>query len=67
MEHQLKGEFIELIKLLKFYGIASTGGEAKMMVEESEVKVNGQLENRKRYKVRKGDKIEAREEVITVI
>ncbi len=67
MEHQLKGEFIELIKLLKFTGIASTGGEAKVLVDQGEVKVNGQLENRKRYKVRKGDKIEARGEVITVI
>lgn len=67
MEHQLKGEFIELIKLLKFYGIASTGGEAKMFVDEGEVKVNGQVEHRKRYKVKKGDKVEARGEVITVI
>jgi len=67
MEHQLKGEFIELIKLLKFTGIASTGGEAKLIVDESEVKVNGQVEHRKRYKVKKGDKIEARGEVISII
>ena len=67
MEHQLKGEFIELIKLLKFRGIASTGGEAKIFVDEGEVLVNGKVEHRKRYKVKKGDKIEARGEVITVI
>jgi ribosome-associated protein len=67
IEHPLKGEFIELIKLLKFSGIAGTGGEAKMLVEEGEVTVNGQVENRKRCKIRKGDKIEARGEMITVI
>lgn len=67
MEHTLKGEFIELIKLLKFSGIAGTGGEAKMIVDEGEVKLNDQVENRKRAKVRRGDKVEVRGQVIKVI
>ena len=45
-------EFIELIKLLKLKNIAQSGGHAKMMVEEGSVKVNGELEFRKRKKLR---------------
>jgi len=67
IEHKLKGEYIELIKLLKFSGIAGTGGEAKMIVDEGEVSVNGQVENRKRAKIKVGDKVSVRENVITVI
>jgi ribosome-associated protein len=51
-------EFIELVKLLKLKQIAQTGGHAKMMVEEGLVKVNGELEFRKRKKLRAGDMIE---------
>ena len=51
-------EFIELIKLLKLKNIAQSGGHAKMMVEEGSVKVNGELEFRKRKKLRNGDIVE---------
>jgi ribosome-associated protein len=67
IEHQLKGEFIELIKLLKFSGLVGTGGEAKMRVEEGEVKLNGQVETRKRAKLRKGDKVEFNGQMITIL
>jgi ribosome-associated protein len=66
IEHILKGEFIELIKVLKYSGIAGTGGEAKMMVEAGEVMVNDQIEHRKRAKIRRGDKIESRGQIINV-
>ena len=51
-------EFIELIKLLKLLHIAESGGHAKIMVEEGEVKLNGEVEYRKRAKLRPGDKVE---------
>ncbi|MFK7771910.1 MAG: RNA-binding S4 domain-containing protein [Saprospiraceae bacterium] len=51
-------EFIELIKLLKLKDIAQSGGHAKMMVEDGLVKVNGELEFRKRKKLRDGDIVE---------
>lgn len=51
-------DFIELIKLLKLKQIAQTGGHAKMMVEDNLVKVNGELEYRKRRKLRAGDIVE---------
>lgn len=50
-------EFIELIKLLKLLHIAQSGGHAKIMVEEGEVKLNGEVEFRKRAKLRPGDVI----------
>ena len=48
-------EFIELIKLLKIQGIAQTGGHGKIIIEEGEVQVNGEVEFRKRKKLRKDD------------
>jgi len=55
----LNGDFIELYKLLKFIQLAESGGDAKMMVEEGLVKLNGELEYRKRAKVKPGDVVEA--------
>ena len=55
IEFTLKEEFIELFKLLKAEGIASTGGEAKLMIADGSVMVNGIIELRKRNKLRKGD------------
>ena len=66
-EHQLKGEFIELIKLLKFSGIASSGGEAKALVEEGSVLLNGEVEHRKRAKVKRGDQVEFNGELIKIV
>jgi ribosome-associated protein len=59
-------EYIELIKLLKVTSICGSGGEAKHMVDEGEVKLNGELESRKRAKIRRGDKVEIFNEVIEV-
>lgn len=61
MEHinfELKGAFIELIQLLKAVSIAQTGGHAKIIVEEGCVNRNGEVETRKRAKIKAGDKIE---------
>ena len=52
-------EYIELIKLLKLLHIAESGGHAKIMVEEGEVKLNGDVEFRKRTKLRPGDVVES--------
>ncbi|CAN5213509.1 hypothetical protein BH09BAC5_BH09BAC5_13150 [soil metagenome] len=55
---KIKGEFIELIQLLKVLGIAETGGHAKIIVEDGLIKLNGETESRKRAKLRPGDKVE---------
>jgi ribosome-associated protein len=67
MNFELKGNYIELIKLLKVTGFAETGGMAKQMVEEGIVTCNGVVEERKRLKVRKGDTVEIEENKIKVV
>jgi len=59
-------EFIELIKLLKLLHIAQSGGHAKIMVDEGEVKLNGEVEFRKRAKLRPGDIVETSGKKISV-
>ena len=61
-----ESEYIELIKLLKFTNICGSGGEAKMIVDEGEVKLNGEIESRKRAKLRLGDKIEVFDKIIEI-
>ncbi len=49
---------VELYKILKFEGIAASGGEAKMLIEQGLVRVNGEPETRKRRKIVGGDQIQ---------
>ena len=62
----LTGEYIELIKLLKFMQVASSGADAKMLVETGQVKLNGITELRKRAKLREGDIIELDNLIIAI-
>jgi ribosome-associated protein len=59
-------EYIELIKLLKHLHIAQSGGHAKIMVEDGEVKLNGEIEFRKRAKLRPGDLVETSGKEISI-
>ena len=54
----LTNQPIELFKILKFEGMASTGGEAKMLIADGQVKVNGAKEIRKRKQIVADDVIE---------
>ncbi|WP_462268981.1 RNA-binding S4 domain-containing protein [Desulfobacter sp.] len=49
---------VELYKVLKFENFASSGGEAKHMLADGLVRVNGRVETRKRKKILPGDLIE---------
>ena len=62
----ITGEYIELIKLLKAARICFSGGEAKQMVEEEMVQLNGQTELRKRAKIRVGDVVTIIEKNVTI-
>jgi ribosome-associated protein len=68
LDFTVKGDYIELIGLLKALNLASSGGEAKMMVDDGVVYLNGIQEFRRRAKVRSGDKVELEtdEENITI-
>ncbi|GAP69610.1 ribosome-associated protein YbcJ, S4-like RNA binding protein [Bacteroidales bacterium 6E] len=65
-EFTLTEEYIELIRLLKYLRWAETGGHAKMMVEEGLVKLNGNVEFRKRAKLRKGDVVEVEGQTVRI-
>lgn len=55
---KINKEPVELFKLLKFEGLADSGGQAKAMIAEGLVKLNGEVEIRKRKKVVSGDTVE---------
>lgn len=50
-------EYIKLQDMLKFAAIASTGGEAKIMVQEGQVTVNGEVCTQRGRKIRPGDDV----------
>lgn len=56
--HIITTEFIKLQDLLKFANAVSTGGEAKIRVQEGEVKVNGEVCTMRGKKIRPGDVVE---------
>jgi len=68
MEFQLRkgSDYIELIGLLKVCNIASSGGQAQQIVVDKKVMVNGNIELRKRAKLRSGDKVEILGQIIEV-
>jgi ribosome-associated protein len=55
---EISKEPIELFKILKFEGLAASGGEAKNAIAEGQVVVNGEIETRKRKQIFAGDTIE---------
>ncbi len=65
-EVEIAKEPIELYKLLKFEGMADSGGEAKAVIAEGRVLVNGEVETRKRKKIVSGDIVEFGEEKILI-
>jgi len=60
-------EPVELYKILKFEGMVPSGGEAKSVVANGMVKVNGAVETRKRKKIMSGDTIEFSDEKIKIV
>lgn len=67
IQFKLEGEFIPLIQLLKATGLVQSGGEAQTVVEDGLVKYNGNVDYRKRLKVRVGDVVDFMGQKITVI
>ena len=51
-------EFIKLDAFLKFANVVMTGGEAKMIIQDGEVKVNGEVCTMRGKKLRPGDTVE---------
>ena len=65
-EIPIKTEFIKLDSLLKFAAVAETGGDAKLMVSEGEIKVNGEICTQRGKKIRPGDIVEGLGRVLVI-
>ena len=59
-ELAVRGEMIRLGQLLKLVGVVDSGAEAKALLAEGEVLVNGEPEVRRGRQVRRGDVVAAR-------
>ncbi len=66
IEVSIKTEFIKLDQLLKFSGLCDTGGFAKEIILQGEVKVNGEVCTMRGKKIRSGDEVEAGEYMVKV-
>lgn len=62
----VRAEPIELCQLLKFGGLANTGGEAKVHIGAGKVLLNGVVETQKRKKVMAGDKVTLGDQTLVV-
>lgn len=53
---KIRTEFIKLQDLLKFAGAVETGGDAKLIIQEGRVSVNGEVCTMRGKKMRPGDR-----------
>ncbi|MGE0739027.1 RNA-binding S4 domain-containing protein [Sulfurimonas sp.] len=67
MQYELKDEYIELYKLFKLLDLVDSGAEAKLIIADGHVKRNGEVELRKRAKIRSGDVIEVADVTVEVL
>ena len=63
---ELSREPVELYKILKFEGLATSGGEARKLVAQGRVLLNGKVETQKRKKIMSGDVIEFGNEKLSI-
>ncbi len=54
----MKDTPIQLDQFLKREGLVMTGGEAKQLIQAGEVRLNGEVETRRRKKLAVGDKVQ---------
>ena len=57
---------IRLGQFLKVVGLVATGGEAKYLIQEGHVQVNGQVETRRKRQLHDGDTVTLGDQTITV-
>ena len=65
-EIEITTEYIKLQELLQFSTLTSTGGEAKVLVQEGAVSVNGEVCTQRGKKIRPGDDVQIADIVLTV-
>ena len=67
LELQLRGDYIELDKLLKATGLVESGGRARVLIAAGQVHVDGQVELRKTAKMRAGQVVSYDGQQVTVL
>lgn len=63
---KIQTEYIKLAQLLKYTSVVSSGVEAKWLIQDGKVKVNGEVATERGKKIRHGDKVEVAGEIYKV-
>ena len=66
MDIKISTEYIKLDQLLKFSGIISNGSDAKILILEYNVKLNGEIVTQRGKKIRAGDIVQVGDQIINV-
>lgn len=66
-EVSITGEYIQLNQLLKKIDWAMSGGDAKMLIENGQILVNGAVAHEIRKKIRPGDEVCFGSEIVKII
>jgi ribosome-associated protein len=66
-ELEIRGDMIRLGQLLKVAGIVGSGGEAKALLAEGNITVNGEPEQRRGRQLHPGDVLAAQGEEIRLV
>ncbi len=67
IDFELDRDYVELKQLLKLTDLVASGGEAKMIIGEGHVQVDGVVELRKACKIRAGQQVQLGEALIRVL
>ncbi len=63
---KIKTEFIKLDALLKFASLVGSGGEAKMLIQDGQILVNGEVCTMRGKKIRSGDKVSYNDKEVVI-
>ena len=66
-EVEIRGDVIRLGQLLKVAGVVDSGGEAKTLIAEGRVTVNGEVETRRGRQLHAGDELAAAGEELRLV
>ncbi len=66
MEITIKDEYIKLGQALKLAGLIGSGVDAKFVIQDGQVKVNGEVDTRRGKKLYSGDNFEFEGTLVTV-
>lgn len=67
IDFELDRDYVELKQLLKLTDLVASGGEAKIIIGEGHVQVDGVMELRKACKIRAGQQVQLGEVLIRVL